>query len=66
MFIISIEIRVKNSVEVIVVNGIKWLNEKHIEEGLDHPNLLVITRKYPSKYRKHRCQLVDEPNKTTK
>ena len=35
----------------------------HIKEGLDHASLLVITRKYPSKYRKHRYELVDEPNR---
>ena len=52
-----------NGVEVIVLNGIKWLNEKHIEERLDHANLPVFTRKYRSKYRKHRYELLDEPKK---
>ena len=27
-------------------NGIKWVNDKYIEEELDHANLLVLTRKY--------------------
>ena len=30
----------RNGIETIVDNdGILWLNEKHIEEGLDHKNL---------------------------
>ena len=33
-----------------VLNGLRWLNEKYIEEGLDHANLPVLTRKYPSKH----------------
>ena len=28
-------------------NGIKWLNEKNIEEQLKHENLVAITLKYP-------------------
>ena len=36
--------------EVIVLNGLRWLNQKYIEEGLDHTNLPVLTRKYPSKH----------------
>ena len=54
---------IKNSVEVIVFNGIKWLNEKHIERQLGHANLVAITQGYPE-YKKHRCELVDdEPEK---
>ena len=37
------------------------LNEKHIEEGLDHQNLPIISKKYLSKYRKHRHELVEGP-----
>ena len=34
----------KNGVETIIHNdGIFWLNEKYIEEGLDHKNLGEIT-----------------------
>ena len=34
----------RNGVETIVDNdGILWLNEKHIEEGLDHKDLRGIT-----------------------
>ena len=42
-----------------------WLNEKHIEQGLDHKNLREITTKYHSDNRKHRYELVDEPKKKT-
>ena len=38
--------------ETIIDNdGIMWLKEKHIEEGLDHKNLREITTKYNSSYR---------------
>ena len=40
-----------------------WLNEKHIEEGLDHKNLREITTKYDSNHSKYRCELVEEPTK---
>ena len=34
----------KNGIEAIVDNdGILWLNEKHIEKGLEHKNLREIT-----------------------
>ena len=34
----------RNGIETIVDNDrILWLNEKHIEEGLDHKNLQGIT-----------------------
>ena len=40
-----------------------WLNEKFIEKGLDHKNLLEITTKYNSNHRKHRYELVEETEK---
>ena len=53
-----------NDIEVIV-DGIEmsWLNEKHIEEKLDHKNLPAITNKYDSVYKIHRYELVDKPKK---
>ena len=39
------------------------LNEKQIEEGLDHKDLREITTKYNSNHRKHRYELVEEPKK---
>ena len=33
------------------------LNEKHVEQELDHRNLWEITIKYHSKIRKHRYEL---------
>ena len=36
-----------NGIETIADNNeILWLNEKHIEEGLDHKNLGEITIKF--------------------
>ena len=49
----------ENGVEVIVFNGIYWLNEKHVEEQLGHANLVAITRRYNPEYRKHRYELAD-------
>ena len=54
----------RNGIEAIVDNDrILWLNDKHIEEGLDHKNLQEITIKYHSDHRKHRYELETEPNK---
>ena len=44
----------RNGIETIVDNdGILWLNEKYIEEGLDHKDLQEITTKYNSNNRKY-------------
>ena len=53
MFNITKEKRENNGIEVIVdsVNAL-WLNEKNIEEKLDHKNLSVITNKYDKIYKK--------------
>ena len=50
-----------NDIEVIVdtVNAL-WLNEKNIEEKLDHKNLPVATNKYDKIYKKRRYELVDK------
>ena len=62
MIEISAETYEKNVIDVIVDdNGILWLNEKHIEEKLRHKNLSIITKKYKI-YKKHRYELVDQPN----
>ena len=38
-----------NGIETIVDNdGILWLNEKHIEAGLDHKNFGEVTTTFPS------------------
>ena len=59
---VSKELWEENGVEVVVDKySIKWSNEKHIEEGLDHANLPIVTRRYSLEYRKHRYELVDEP-----
>ena len=36
----------KNGAEVIIFNGKKWLNEKHIETHVEHSNFLAVTNKY--------------------
>ena len=54
----------RNDIVTMVDNdGILWLNEKHIEEGLNHENLQDITRKYHSDDRKHRYDLLTKPKK---
>ena len=40
-----------------------WLNEKHLEEKLDHEKLVVITGKCCLEHRKHRFELVEESKK---
>ena len=64
MFNITKETFENNDIEVIVdsVNAL-WLNEKHIEEQLEHKNLQVITNKYDKIYKKSRYELVDKPIK---
>ena len=42
----------KNDIEVIVFNGIKWLNEKNTEDQLKHSNLPAVTLQYSSELRK--------------
>ena len=50
-----------NNIEVIVDdNGILWLNEKYIEEKLNHENLRAITTKCHLDYRIHKFELVDK------
>ena len=61
---ISRELYKRNGIETTVDNdGILRLNEKHIEEGLDHKSLQEIKIKYHSNRRKHRHELVAEPKK---
>ena len=44
-------------------NGILWLNEKHIEQGLDHKSLRETTSKCNSNHRRYRYELVEKPKK---
>ena len=51
----------RNGVETIVDNdGILWLNEKHIEEGLYHKNVREVTTNYHSDHRKHMYELTNQ------
>ena len=52
MVFITTKIWQDNSVGVIPVDNIKWLNGKHIETELGHSNLAAITLKYPKDLRK--------------
>ena len=61
---INKDIYENNGIETIVDSmGKLWLNEKHIEEELGHKNLLAVTNKFDPDYKKHRYQLVDDPEK---
>ena len=53
-----------NDIEVMV-DGVDalWLNEKNIEEKLDHQNVPVVTNKYDKMQKKCRYELVDKPIK---
>ena len=64
MFDISRKTYERNGIETVIDNnGILRLNEKHIEEGLDHKNLREITTKHNSNHRKHKNELVEEVKK---
>ena len=47
----------KNGVEVIVFNSKMWLNEKHVEEQLEHSNLAAVANQYSSELIKRRQEL---------
>ena len=47
----------KNRVQVIILNDIKWLNEKQIETQFKHSNLPAATNEYSSEYKKQRQEL---------
>ena len=47
----------KIGVEIIILDKVKWLNKKHIEEQLQYSNLKTITTKYPLYLRKERQEL---------
>ena len=47
----------KKCVEVIIFNGEKWLNEKHVEQELEHSNLREVTSKYLLDLRKKKTRV---------
>ena len=54
----------RNGNKTVVDNdGVLCINEKHMQEGLDHKSLQEITAKYNSNHRTHRYELVEEPKK---
>ena len=48
-----------NGIEVIIVNNVKWLNKKLLENHLGHSNLSMLTLKYADCFKKQRCELID-------
>ena len=50
----------RNGLQTIDEVEILQLNEKHIEEGLDHKNVRQITIKYHLDHRKHSHELLEE------
>ena len=57
----------RNGTETVVDNdGVLCINEKHMQEGLDHKSLQEITAKYNSNHRKDRYELAEEPKNLIK
>ena len=66
MIDITREIYEVSCIKTIVDSAkIMWLNE-NMKEGLDHRNLTIVVKKYSSKYRKYRYEIVDEPKNANK
>ena len=54
----------RNGIEIIVDNNeLLWLNKKHIEEGLDHRDLIEIRANYHFSHRKHRYRVDNKSRK---
>ena len=53
-----------NDVEVILVDKIKWLNEKNIEKKLGHSRLTMTTVKYSGDYRRKKRQELQDCGKS--
>ena len=53
----------KTGVEVRILDKIKWLNEKHIEQQLDHSCLRNISLQHPEYLRKQRQELLKQCGK---
>ena len=50
-----------NNIEIIIDEFDKFLlNEKHVEQQLEHKNLRTVTSKYSEEYRKCRYELIDK------
>ena len=47
----------KCGIKVIILNGKKWLNEKHIEDQLKHSNLPAVKNQYSSELKKQRQEI---------
>ena len=53
-----------NGIEVITDQfGQLWLNERHVQQQLEHQNLRVVTNNYDKEHKKSRFELIDDPIK---
>ena len=55
----------ENDIKVIVFNGKKWLNEKHIEEQLRHSNLPAVNQNILQSLEKHFAKKIIMDCRTT-
>ena len=62
MALITTDTWQKNNVEVIIADGINWLNEWNIKEQLNHSNISPITTTNPEYLKKERQELVECTN----
>ena len=60
MFFITADTWRKNGIEVLIINGIKWLNEKQREKQSCYSNLVAVTSRYPPYLRKQRQELIKD------
>ena len=60
MFFITADTWRKNGIEVLIISGIKWLNEKQREKQSCYSNLVAVTSRYPPYLRKQRQELIKD------
>ena len=48
----------ENGIEVIIADGVKWLNETKIEEQIGYTTLRNVVKQYSSNLRKQRQDLI--------
>ena len=64
MVIITKETYESNGIEVITDKfGELWLNERHVQQQLEHKILSALTNKYSEECKKCRYKLIDDPMK---
>ena len=48
----------ENGIQVIIADGVKWLNETKIEEQIGYTTLRNVVKQYSSNLRKQRQDLI--------